>query len=82
MYGISNIQQADLFGYGWRSMYLLGALPGLLCSVLMLTTLREPAREPPSTPAGDEGRTGYGRQLLHSFLTPALLLLLVAGMAR
>lgn len=77
-----NGTQADLFGYGWRSMYLLGALPGLLCSVLILTTLREPAREPPSTPAGDERRTGYGKQLLHSFFTPALLLLLVAAMAR
>ena len=70
--------QLDLLGYGWRGPYVLGALPGLLTSLLILATMAEPPREagPPAT----EGPRGCGQ--LRKVADPALLLLLLGAMAR
>ena len=71
-----------MFGYGWRGPYLLAALPGLLTAALIILTLKEPARQaatPATTNSGEDRGCVSTLRLLSS---PALLLLLLAAMAR
>ena len=90
-----ELSKADLLGWGWRAPYLLAGLPGLLLSLLALTTLSDPAYSRQSTtqqgpqPAGGGGggggggdSGGYLRKLWRSFSSPALALLLVAAISR
>jgi hypothetical protein len=91
-----RLPQADILGYGWRAPYILGAVPGLLVALLCLVTLREPARERPAVARGSdqvgrkevcEGAQGAPPgwlqcRLVRSLASPALLLLLLAAMAR
>ena len=34
--------EADIFGYGWRSVYVICAIPGLVMAVLIALFLRDP----------------------------------------
>ena len=34
--------EADIFGYGWRSVYVICAIPGLVMGVLIALFLRDP----------------------------------------
>ena len=83
-----NLTQADLLGYSWRSTYVVAALPGLLLSALILCTLRDPssgqASSQTSTPLRNSSMDVkmYMSKLWQSFTSPALLLLLIAAMAR
>ena len=35
-----NVTQADLFGYSWRSTYVVAGLPGIIVALLIFLTLR------------------------------------------
>jgi len=70
--------QLDLLGYGWRAPYVLGAVPGLLTSLLILATMAEPPRER-GPPTSEQSR---GCSQLRKLANPALILLLLGAMAR
>eukprot|EP00092_Neocalanus_flemingeri_P055973 GFUD01066284.1.p1 GENE.GFUD01066284.1~~GFUD01066284.1.p1 ORF type:complete len:509 (-),score=75.50 GFUD01066284.1:55-1581(-) len=81
-----NGTSADIAGYGWRAPYIITAIPGLVVAVLFICTLKDP--KPDSTPAAQrstspnpENKT-YFQRLIKSFANPALLILLIAAMAR
>lgn len=84
-----ELTKADVLGWSWRASYLLAGLPGLLLSLLVLLTLRDPANtNNPATvlnssqQAQAEGAEGFRQKLWRSFSNPALLLLLAAAIAR
>jgi predicted MFS family arabinose efflux permease len=62
---------------GWRAAFLIAGLPGILLSVLMLSTLREPSR-PRSAPVPQQRRAFWVDVLLEFRRTPPLLYLVVA----
>ena len=39
--GIS-VTEADILGYGWRSSYVLSAIPGFVVAILLFLTVRDP----------------------------------------
>lgn len=44
-YAFGNfITQADIDGKGWRWVFWIAAIPGFVLGLLMLLTLKEPAR--------------------------------------
>jgi len=81
-----NGTNADIAGYGWRAPYVIAAVPGLVIATLFFLTLKDPkpaniqTLERSASPDADS-RT-YFQKLVRSFTNPALLLLLVAAMAR
>jgi len=85
-----NVTQADLLGYSWRSTYVLAGAPGLLVAVLILLSLRDPARQSSSQNTAavttntniDLGMREYLGKLWRNFCNPSLMVLLVAAMAR
>jgi len=81
-----NVTNANIAGLGWRAPYIIAAVPGLVIAGLFIFTLTDP--KPEITPAlqrstspNPESRT-YLQKLVRSFTNPALLLLLIAAMAR
>jgi len=81
-----NVTNADIGGYGWRAPYILAAVPGLVIALLLICTMSDPHTTPPPPPlstttTGHQNKT-YLQKLWRSISNPALLLLLVAAMAR
>ena len=82
-----ELSRADLLGTGWRAAYLVAGLPGLLVAGLLGCTVQDPARsrpqpDPQPGPQDDpQPGPGFWQQLVGS-ASPALLLLLIAAMAR
>jgi len=81
-----NGTTADIAGFGWRAPYIIAAVPGLIIAVLFICTLKDP--KPDATPFAHrstspipETRT-YIQKLMKSMTNPALLILLIAAMAR
>ena len=74
--------QLDMLGYGWRAPYVLAALPGLLTAALIILTLKEPARQAATTAASSNNEGRGCVSTLRLLSSPALLLLLLAAMAR
>ena len=79
--------QLDMLGYGWRGPYLLAALPGILTAGLIILTLKEPERQATAATinsSNDEERECASKcaSTLRLLASPALLLLLLAAMAR
>ena len=77
-----ELTKADVMGWSWRASYLLAGLPGLLLSLLVLVTLRNPATVLRSQQVQADGEEGFRQKLWRSFSNPALLLLLAAAIAR
>jgi len=84
-----NMTAADIGGYGWRAPYIIAAVPGLLIALLLIFTMTDPSPAPAPPPQSSTGTQGsstgsrtYWQKLWRSFSSPALLLLLVAAMAR
>lgn len=53
------VTELDILGYGWRSAYVISAIPGIVMAVLIATTVSDPAKDdrykiPVSTVADDE----------------------------
>lgn len=92
------LTDADILGYGWRSVYVGSALPGLIIAVLIALLMQDPKYQPipdqiPSVVSKKEEdseesealpvqEVSYFRQLLRSFLNPSILLLLLAACVR
>lgn len=84
-----ELSRADLMGTGWRAAYLVAGLPGLLVAGLLGCTVQDPActrPQPDSQPVPQDdpqpgSGPGFWQQLVGS-ASPALLLLLIAAMAR
>jgi len=77
------ITKADVLGYGWRAPYVLAALPGIVLAVLLATTVKDPRQKvaEEKTKNARDGRA-YVRTLARSFLSPSMLILLVAAFFR
>eukprot|EP00092_Neocalanus_flemingeri_P010484 GFUD01011295.1.p1 GENE.GFUD01011295.1~~GFUD01011295.1.p1 ORF type:complete len:473 (+),score=126.28 GFUD01011295.1:388-1806(+) len=77
------ITRADVLGYGWRAPYVLAALPGLVLAVLLATTVKDPRQKDTeaTAKASSDGRA-YFRTLARSFLSPSMLILLLAAFFR
>lgn len=68
--------------YGWRAAFALAGLPGLILSVIILLTLREPARgtfDPPTVNGGDQERPGVIEVVKSVFANKTLLFITAAG---
>jgi len=98
--------EADIFGYGWRSVYVICAIPGLVMGVLIALFLRDPrykayqltdtqtststtskkdddSEDQEAVQATEsEGFGTYLKNLVKSFMNPAMLLLLLAACVR
>jgi len=77
------LTKADVLGYGWRSPYVIAALPGLVLAVLLATTVKDPRQK--NTDVANKSRRGgraYLKTLAKSFLSPSMLILLVAAFFR
>ncbi|XP_036382019.1 probable L-galactonate transporter [Megalops cyprinoides] len=77
--------RADIMGMGWRGAFLLSGLPGFAVALLVLVSVQEPPRKhrtgEESAPPGQNLLQRLGPQL-RPFLSPALLLLCLAGSVR
>ena len=67
--------------HGWRTAFFLAGIPGLVIAVLLMTTVREPARG-----ASDEGAAAtektpvrLGEGFVHYWRNPGLLMLMLGG---
>ncbi|KAK2150664.1 hypothetical protein LSH36_396g03020 [Paralvinella palmiformis] len=64
---------------GWRSVYFLAGAPGIILSVFVMTTVREPARNP----SGEiKGTLAKLKNAATNFTDPCLLLLCLGGAVR
>ena len=77
------ITKADVLGYSWRAPYVIAALPGLVLAILLATTVKDP-RQKGTEEKNQSSRDGraYVRTLARSFLSPSMLILLVAAFFR
>jgi predicted MFS family arabinose efflux permease len=67
--------------YGWRGVFLIAGIPGMILAILLFTTVREPIRgafERPD-PGEQVARPGFGAVLTAYRDTPALWMLTLAG---
>jgi predicted MFS family arabinose efflux permease len=70
---------------GWRATFIAAAVPGLLLSILLLATVREPARSLPTPRRANDGPTlrdvlaFLGRQRAYVHLVVAIALSIFAG---
>ncbi|XP_046379348.2 MFS-type efflux pump MSMEG_3705-like [Haliotis rufescens] len=90
-YAIGNfITLANINGQGWRWAFYISGIPGLILGVLIIITLKEPARHVVQ-PANEQGgliqseRPSILQKLgktLKPFLSPSLIMLCVAGSIR
>ena len=80
------ITDANISGYSWWAPYVLAGLPGILISVLILATFRDPRHletklGPKKT--GSDGFTKwiveYLKKLVRTFCSPSMMILLLAG---
>jgi len=83
------ITDANLSGYSWRAPYVLAGLPGILISVLILATFRDPrhleTKLGPKKTASEGFRKWimeYLKKLLRTFCSPSLMILLLAAFFR
>lgn len=86
------ITKADVLGYGWRAPYVLASLPGLVVSVLILITFRDPRQDTAKETAAagaNRRRDGfrkwimeYLKKLLVTFFSPTMMILLLAAFFR
>jgi len=64
--------------YGWRTVFLIAGVPGILLALLFLATVREPARLSEDGGAPDQ-RESSGMSLIQIALHPPILLITCAG---
>ena len=79
------LARADILGYGWRAPYLIAAVPGIVVAILLATTVkdnRQKEGKDKKVSGRDTGAGVYARTLAKSFLSPAMLILLVAAFFR
>lgn len=88
-YAFGNfITQADIDGKGWRWVFWIAAIPGFVLGLLMLLTLKEPARSERAD--GQRIVSQPRREVLRekllllgrTFVRPSLLILFLAGTIR
>lgn len=75
------ITQANIAGYMWRAPYVIAGLPGIVIGLLLIFTVRDPRQENKKEQKVWNG-ISYGKSLLRNFLTPSMLILLLAAFAR
>jgi len=75
------ITKADVLGYGWRAPYVIAALPGVVLAILLATTVRDPRLKDTDAKDRLSGRA-YFHTLAKSFLSPSMLILLLAAFFR
>jgi len=76
------ITEADVAGYGWRSPYVLAGIPGMAIAALLLFTVKDPRCSDAVERKAGSGGTAYFRTLMRNFLSPSMLILLLAACAR
>ncbi|XP_023322348.1 protein spinster homolog 1 [Eurytemora carolleeae] len=79
------ITEADIAGYGWRAPYVLAGIPGLLISVLLCFAVKDPrCSQVGESKQGSRSGGGlpYFKSLLRNFLSPSMIILLLAAFAR
>jgi len=77
------ITKENIFGYSWRAPYVLAALPGLILAFLLAVTVKDPRQNSLTEKNSQKGTSKtYARKLLASFLSPSMLILLLAAFFR
>jgi len=79
------LARADILGYGWRAPYMIAAVPGIVVAILLATTVKDNRQKEGKDKkvSGRDTSAGlYARTLAKSFLSPAMLVLLVAAFFR
>ncbi|XP_043201897.1 MFS-type efflux pump MSMEG_3705-like [Amphibalanus amphitrite] len=84
-YAVGNfITEADIMGMGWRWAYFVSGGPGIILSIVMLFTLREPPRSG-VTASKDSPQASLVKklpQVIRLFCRPSILLLSFGGAIR
>jgi len=81
----SNISALNILSYGWRAPYVIAALPGVLLSLLLMFTVRDPRiSQGKQSHQIKEPKSGkdYVKSLVKNFCSPSMLILLLAAFFR
>jgi len=78
------LSEADVLGYGWRAAYVIGGAPGVLISIAIFVTVRDPRqkKEEEKTEGKKTAVISYLKDLRTAFCQPAMILLLVSASVR
>jgi len=78
------LTDADVLGYGWRASYVIGGAPGILISVAILFTIKDPRKkeEAEQTESKKTAMISYLKDLRTAFCQPAMILLLASASVR
>ena len=78
------LTEADILGYDWRAAYVIGGAPGILISVAIFLTVREPRKKEKADKTEDKktSMVSYLKDLRTAFCQPAMILLLVSASVR
>merc|ERR1711892_1584288 len=78
------LTEADILGYDWRAAYVIGGAPGILISVAIFLTVREPRKKENADKTEDKktSMVSYLKDLRVAFCQPAMILLLVSASVR
>merc|ERR1719244_1387785 len=70
------LTKADIFGFGWRASYVIGGLPGILISVAILFTVRDPRAKSDTSKSDDKtpAKVNYLRDLKMAYSQPTMIL--------
>jgi len=75
------ITQANIAGYLWRAPYILAGVPGIVIGILLIFTVSDPRQDVRKERKAWTGLT-YFKSVFRNFLTPSMLILLLAACAR
>ena len=83
------LSEADVLGYGWRASYVIGGAPGVLISILIFFTVRDPRKKKEVEKTDEKKPDGkktavveYLKDLRTAFCQPAMILLLLSASVR
>ncbi|ODN02815.1 Protein spinster 1 [Orchesella cincta] len=79
------ITRANINGQGWRWVFIIAGMPGILLGLLIILTVKEPQRVKPKNEEGSSGNNTTRHKLsgiMTTFCRPSVLLLCFAGSIR
>merc|ERR1719334_515864 len=77
------LTKADVLGFGWRASYVIGGAPGVLISVAIFFTVKEPRQKSAlETESTQTTMKTYLKDLKTAFCQPAMVLLLASASVR
>lgn len=78
------LTEANILDYGWRASYVIGGAPGILISLAVLFTIKDPRKkdEAEQTESTKDAMVSYLKDLRTAFFQPAMILLLVSASVR